>query len=332
MIIERLAADLGLTTQFVSNLSNAAAHHYKTYSVKKKNGGLRIIDHPSRRLKSAQTWILQNVLVSLPVHDAASAYRPGKSILQHAAVHSSAKFLLRLDMKDFFPSITSGDFETYIMSNPAQFAGWTPSDVASVARLLFKGPRMTIGAPSSPALSNALCFELDGAISSLALGRDVRYTRYADDLFFSAHLPNLLGGITEAVAGILRTIGVPKNLQLNLSKTVHSSKKGNRQVTGITLGSDGLPHVPRQYKRWIRSLIHKFDSLNDLQKESLTGMISYVSGLEPDFTNSLVKKYGYEQFKRVTAVKTLLDRQALRIEKQDALNASISAHPSVQGV
>lgn len=228
-------------------------------------------------------------------------------------------------MKDFFPSITSGDFETNVMSNPGQFLGWTSSDVASIARLLLKGQRMTIGAPSSPALSNDLCFELDAAISSVALGKDLRYTRYADDLFFSAHLPNLLGDVTDAVADILRTLIVPKNLQLNLSKTVHSSTKGNRQVTGITLGSDGLPRIPRQYKRWIRSLIHNFESLSDLQKASLAGMISYVSGLEPGFINSLVKKYGYEQFKRVTTVKSLLDRQVLRIGKQDALNAYINS-------
>lgn len=311
MITEKMAASIGIPVERLVKLSNGASHRYKMYLVPKKRGGVRQIFHPARRLKSAQSWILQNVLTKLPVHPAAMAYRVGKSILDNAAAHASGRFLLRLDLKEFFPSITAKDFARYIGENPLYFEGWTDPDFRCVAGLLFRNGRLTIGAPSSPALSNALCFAMDVAVDTMCSTKKIRYTRYADDLFFSSSTPNVLKDIPAAVDNILRAILVPADLHLNIDKTVHSSKKRNRQVTGINLGSDGQPHVPRAYKRQIRSMIHRFVTLGEAEKTTLAGMISYVVGHEPDFTNSLIKKYGFEVFKAVTTLKSLEERQAI---------------------
>jgi RNA-directed DNA polymerase len=311
MITQKIAASIGLSVDYVLKLSNGASHRYKSYPVLKKNGGVRIIHHPSRRLKSVQNWILQNVLVSLPVHEAALAYRPGISILDNAALHAPSRFLLRLDLEEFFPSIVADDFVRYVRKHPALFDGWTDEDIRCVSRLLFRTGRLTIGAPSSPAISNALCMEMDVAIAEMSRVKKIRYSRYADDLFFSSGAPNVLKDVPTEVEAILRAVEIPANLRLNLSKTVHSSKKRNRQVTGINLGSDGKPHVPRAYKRLIRSMIHRFAVLDERQKVSLAGMISYVVGHEPGFTNSLIKKYGFEVFQSVTALKSLAERQEI---------------------
>jgi RNA-directed DNA polymerase len=281
MIAEKMAASIGIPVDRLIKLSNGASHRYKMYSVPKKRGGVRLIYHPARRLKSAQSWILQNVLATLPVHPAATAYRPGKSILDNAEIHASGRFLLRLDLKDFFPSITAIDFSRYVGNNPSDFKGWTEVDVRCISGLLFRNGRLTIGAPSSPALSNALCFEMDVAIDNMCRGKKIRYTRYADDLFFSISAPNVLKDVQADVEAVLRSISLPADLHLNSGKTVHSSKKRNRQVTGINLGSDGKPHVPRSYKRQIRSMVHRFASLSEAEKTSLAGMISYVVGHEP---------------------------------------------------
>jgi len=311
MITEKMAASIGVKVEYIVKLSNGASHRYKMYTVRKKNGGTRTIFHPARRLKSVQSWILQNVLVTLPVHKAAMAYRPGVSIFDNAATHASGRFLLRLDLADFFPSIVASDFARYIEKNAAHFDGWTDTDIRCVSGLLFRNGRLTIGAPSSPALSNALCLGIDVAIDDMCRIKKIRYSRYADDLFFSSDTPNVLKDVSAEVESILRTISIPANLQLNTSKTVHSSKKKNRQVTGITLGSDGRPHVPRSYKRQIRSMIHRFATLEEADRMSLAGMISYVVGHEPEFTNSLIKKYGFDVFKTVTTLKSLEERQAI---------------------
>jgi len=316
MITERIAAGLGLPIQFILNLSSSASHRYKTYKVRKKHGGFRTIHHPSRRLKAVQIWILRNILVSLPVHDAAAAYRQEKSVLDNAKVHAGGRFLLRLDLTDFFPSITADDFVRYVRASPIYFEGWSEQDIQCVSALLFRKGRLTIGAPTSPALSNALCFEIDLAIKAMSASKEIRYTRYADDLFFSSDAPNVLQSVSAEVESLLQQASIPKGLQLNKAKTIHSSKKRNRQVTGIVLGSDGKPHVPRAYKRVIRSMIHRFAGLSDQEKASLAGMISYVVGHEPNFTNSLIKKYGFAVFTTVTELKTLEERQRLRAARK----------------
>ncbi len=266
MIIEQIASGLGLPVKYVQKLSNAASHHYKSYLVKKKNGGFRTIDHPSRRLKAVQQWILRNVLSSLPIHDAALGYRQGISIFDNAAIHAQSRFLLRLDLENFFPSITADDFAHYVASAPHQFHGWTEQDIRCVSNLLFRKGKLTIGAPTSPALSNALCMTIDSAIAEMCRRMKLKYSRYADDLFFSSNIPNVLVAVPDEVRTILRETTIPANLRLNAAKTIHSSKKRNRMVTGITLGSDAKPHVPRSYKRLIRSMIYKFSGLNDQQK------------------------------------------------------------------
>jgi len=311
MIIEQIAAGLGLPVKYVVKLSNGASHHYKSYQIRKKSGGFRTIHHPSRRLKAIQTWILRNILSSFPVHDAAVAYRKGKSTFDNASVHASARFLLRLDLEAFFPSIVVDDFRRYVETYRTLFDGWTAEDYRCVSGLLFRAGQLTIGAPTSPTLSNILCAGIDVAIAEMSRIKKIRYTRYADDLFFSGDTPNVLGTVPSEVEAILRASVIPQNLRLNRKKTVFSSKKNNRQVTGITLGSDGIPRVPRSYKRLIRSLIHRFGLLSDKEKISLAGMISYVVGFEPSFMNGLVKKYGFDTYQLVTQLKTLEERQEI---------------------
>jgi RNA-directed DNA polymerase len=233
-----------------------------------------------------------------------------------------------LDLTDFFPSIVADDFISYVSALPTAFNGWTDQDVQCVSRLLFRNQRLTIGAPTSPALSNALCFGIDVAITAMSEAKEIRYTRYADDLFFSSDAPNVLGTVLSEVEGILQAAAIPKGLRLNKAKTIHSSKKRNRQVTGIVLGSDGKPHVPRAYKRTIRSMIHRFAGLGEQEKTSLAGMISYVIGHEPSFTNSLIKKYGFEVFKTVTELKSLEERQVLHAKRKASSTGEITTRKS----
>jgi RNA-directed DNA polymerase len=161
LLIENMARDLGLTTRFIVNLANGASHEYRTYWVEKRTGGFRQIHHPSRRLKALQRWLLANVLQVLPVHDAAAAYRKGRSIFDNAAVHAPNRYLLRMDVTDFFPSIMEADIERYASERPAFFPGWTDADRKAFRQLLCRHHALTIGAPTSPAVSNAICYDLD---------------------------------------------------------------------------------------------------------------------------------------------------------------------------
>jgi len=336
MIIERMTVELGLTPQFVKNLAITASYEYKKFTVKKKNGGDRDIFHPSRKLKSVQIWMLRKILEQFPVHEAATAYRPGLSIYDNATRHASGRYLLRLDLEKFFPSIKISDFSKFIENNPDTFENWTAEDKRCTSLLMFRSGELTIGAPTSPALSNILCFQLDVEVSKMARHHGLMYTRYADDLFFSSIKPNVLASVTEEVKIILDQITIPAALKINQNKTWHSSKKGRRRVTGVTLGSDGKPHIPRSYKRIIRSMVHKYEQLNEMQKVALPGMISFVAGEEPEFVNSLITKYGFERISQVTKVLSLAERQRIHVPKVKLSSLKIprarSAHEQLREI
>ena len=292
MIVERMAHELGLPATYITNLSRGASYEYKEYPIAKRSGGYRLIQQPSRRLKALQRWLLLNVIEQLPVHAAATAYREGKSIFDNAQTHAASRYLLRMDFQNFFPSITEDDVRTYFSQHSGLFSQWSATDVDCFCGLVCRWRALTIGAPTSPALSNVICHDLDVNLQALAEARGVVYTRYADDLFFSTKEPNILRTIEREVVEVVAKLTIPARLRLNAAKTRHSSKRRARRVTGIVLGSDGAPHIGRALKRKIRALIYGYSGLDQNARASLAGLIAYASGFDPEFINSLIAKYG----------------------------------------
>jgi RNA-directed DNA polymerase len=129
VILEQMAADLGLTPVFIEAFARGASHAYKSYPIRKRNGDTRTIHHPSKQLKSMQRWLLSYVIEKLPVHAAATAYRKQRSIFDNARVHARNKFLLRMDCRQFFPSITEADLMLYIRDRSGLFANWSALDI-----------------------------------------------------------------------------------------------------------------------------------------------------------------------------------------------------------
>lgn len=295
MMIESMSTNLGLSYRFIESLAKSASHEYKTYDISKRTGGSRTIHHPSRRLKALQRWLLQYKISHLPLHPAAMAYRKNISTFKNAEVHVSNGYLLRMDLENFFPSIKRTDIERYIAVKPNLFSGWSGEDIEVFCRLVCRHGALSIGAPTSPALSNALCYELDTTVETLAKNSEVTYSRYADDLFFSTDAKDVLTSIADKMPQILETLSIPATLKINTNKTRYSSKRGARRVTGIVLGSDGKAHVGRGLKRCIRALIHRYETLTHMQRASLAGSIAYVAGNDPQFVNSLIIKYGLPQ-------------------------------------
>lgn len=293
MIVETMSAALGLKVGFISSFANGASHAYKTYWIPKRNGTPRHIHHPSKQLKAFQRWLLEYVISRFPVHDAATAYRKQKSIFDNASMHAGSNFLLRMDFVDFFPSIKESDFRAFVEGRRiALFAEWTNFDIEVCCKLLFRNSCLTIGSPTSPALSNCICFDLDARLAELSSRHGVTYTRYADDLFFSTAQAGVLAGFETEVKDAIVGLVIPANLKFNADKTRHSSRKRTRKVTGITLGSDKQPYIGRPLKRKIRALIHKFDALDNRSRGKLSGLLAYASGFDADFLNSLILKYG----------------------------------------
>jgi RNA-directed DNA polymerase len=303
VLLEQIALELSLPEHYISTVAATASYRYREYVVKGRTGRPRIVHHPARPLKAMQRWLLRRVLFSVPVHDAAMAYEKGRGIRVNAERHRKSRFLLRMDFKGFFPSLTTDDVQETLrraLEKGKLDASWNIDDSALFLSLVCRFGRLVIGAPTSPKLSNAICFELDEQLNSIANRFDVVYTRYADDLFFSTKRANVLSQVETAVGQVISSIGHPKLLKINLSKTRHSSMRGRRVVTGLVLTSDGEISLGRRTKRRLRSQVHKFSVLSDPERMSLRGWLAYCRSIEPEFINSLVVKFGAKRIQEVS--------------------------------
>jgi RNA-directed DNA polymerase len=203
---DALAAALGVT---ISRLRWLTFHrqvdtgtHYRSWQIPKRDGSMRTITAPKRHMKAAQRWALRHVYDKLPVHGAAHGFLLGRSIVTNARAHAGADVIVKIDIKDFFPTITFQRVKGLLRK-----AGLSEGVATLVALLSTEPPRETVqhrgktlhvasgpralpqGAPTSPAITNALCRRMDRRMSGLARLLGMRYTRYADDLTFSWRKP-----------------------------------------------------------------------------------------------------------------------------------------------
>lgn len=248
----------------------ARTHHYHSFTLPKKTGGERLISAPMPRLKRAQYWVLDNILAKVPAHDAAHGFLAGRSIVSNATPHAGHDVVINLDVKDFFPSIAFGRIKGVF-----RHLGYGEAMATLLALLcsenraqawqvdgekLFVGGKarervLPQGAPTSPMLTNLLCRRLDRRLLGLARQLGFVYTRYADDLTFSASgeaARDNVGRLLGRVRWILRDEGF----------TPHPDKervmrKGRRQeVTGLVVNAD-KPGVSRETRRRLRAALHR---------------------------------------------------------------------------
>lgn len=275
-------------------------YRYKTYQIDKRNSQQkRWISQPSKDLKAVQRLVLSEFLgPKLTIHDAAKAYRANTNILDNAEPHLNNRYLLKMDFRDFFPSIHAQDFIDYLQINDVV---QEKAEANLLARIFFKHHDgelcLSIGSPGSPTISNALLFLFDQKISDMCQSNDVTYTRYSDDLTFSTNTRELLFSWPARVEETLISLQSPK-LELNSEKTVFSSKKFNRHVTGITITNDGKASIGRNKKRALRTQIYNAPNLDEDGLARLRGYISFANQIESDIVSKLWKKYP-DQMKRI---------------------------------
>lgn len=294
MIIARIARSAGLDASFLARVARTASHRYKLYSIPKKTGGLRLIAHPSKELKFLQRWLVDNLFSHLPVHDSVYSYREGVGIRDHALVHVRQNYLLRVDFSDFFPSIKASDITRLLNENRERFPfRLNNQDIEIICAIVCKNGQLTIGAPSSPILSNAVLYSVDKYWTTRCKRNDIVYSRYADDLYFSTREPNVLEGIFAKFQQYIQKMESPR-LEINRNKTVFTSRKRKRHVTGLVLSSDNKVSLGRNKKRWVRGLVYKFKNgqISNEQTSYLRGYLAFAKEVEPSFYRALETKYG----------------------------------------
>jgi hypothetical protein len=281
--------------------------HYYSFTIPKRDGSPRTISAPKRELKAAQRWMLREVAERLPVHSAAHGFLPERSILSNAAAHAGAPVLVKLDIRDFFPSVTWRRVKGLLRK-----AG-LPEQIATLLSLIataaprevvqFRGKTLHVavgprvlpqGAPTSPALTNALCLRLDRRLSGLARTLGFVYTRYADDLAFSWRPAGKSASGRAPVGALLRGVGqiLPaEGFVLHREKT-RVLRCGDRQkLTGLIVNKtpvgSAAPAVraPREVIRRLRAAIHNREKGKpgkpEETLEQLGGLAAFVYMTDP---------------------------------------------------
>jgi hypothetical protein len=297
MLLLRLAVETGLSLPELLSIVDTAPRRYKVYQIPKKSGGWREIAHPARELKILQRFVLDNYLSKYPVHDAAAAYVRGKNIYENASYHSCNPFFLKLDFQSFFPSIKVSDWNRFVKDGPQDV--FHELDADYVKKILFWGAGtsrakcLSIGAPSSPLISNIMLFDLDTRLSNLADDHRVRYTRYADDITLSAATVECLLDFEKVVRREVTQLRSPK-LKFNDAKRGLFGRGQRRLVTGLVVTPQGRVSLGRERKRLISALIHKLGlGLLDIeQKGLLKGLLGFAVANEPSFLDRMRAKYG----------------------------------------
>ena len=267
-----LAGAMGLTLPELKFLcfhrEVARTTHYRRFLLPKKTGGERTISAPMPRLKRAQYWVLDQLLAKVPCHAAAHGFLAGRGIVSNAAPHTGRAVVINLDIQDFFPTITfpriKGVFrglgyDERVATMLALLCSENPCDELEVdGERFFVGGKgrdrvLPQGAPTSPMLTNVLCRKMDRRLQGLADKLGFTYTRYADDLTFSAS--------GEGAAKVGTLLRQARHVLLDEGFTPHPDKQrvmraGSRQeVTGVVVNEK--PSVSREERRKLRAALHK---------------------------------------------------------------------------
>lgn len=232
---------------------------YNTLEIPKKNGDTRTICVPNKNLKKVQKKLYnklstyydeiktQNNFTSKISH----GFEKNRSIVTNAEVHKNKRYVVNLDLLDFFPSINFGRVRSYFIKNNYFEIN---DDIATILAQLtcYKGT-LPQGAPTSPLIANMICNIMDIRILKIAKKYRLDYTRYADDLTFSTNNKYFLNDYDKFLEDIKNIIH-RSGFELNSKKTRLLFSNSRQEVTGLVVNKK--ISVPKEYYKNTRAMAH----------------------------------------------------------------------------
>lgn len=288
LTLGHLGHQTGLSVQYLRALvSRNAEKTYRQFQIRKRPvpgqpPRFRYIAIPEPRLMALQRWIASSILNNARCHQAAVAYVPGSKIVLAAQRHKNAKWLVKVDIRDFFESITEIDVYRVFLER-----GYQPLTALELARICTRRRErqhehaaaqpdrlkakvrtsgvydyysyimgsLPQGAPTSPMLANLAVRPLDEALQTLADKFGMRYTRYADDLTFSTTKKTYGRKKCIQLIGQIYSLLGSHGLNPNTAKTVIAPPGARKVVLGL-LVDDKRPKLSRDFRSMMRMHLH----------------------------------------------------------------------------
>lgn len=274
---EHFSLLVGIDHNYICNMAYATSRFYRHFTILKKSGKPRDIYEPLPDLKYVQTWILENILEKCSVSPYAKAYVKGRTLKHNAKFHKAQKTVVTMDIKDFFPSITTED-----VTKIFEKLGYFPNVSCFLAHLCCLNFSLPQGAPTSPYLSNLRFSSIDAQISEYTTDEKIRYTRYADDLTFSGDFNE--HHLIQTISDIIHDNG----FCINPSKTRVARQNARQEVTGIVVNEK--MQISKLKRKEIRQQMYY------IQKFGLESHLEHIHETRSNYVNHLIGQVNFALF------------------------------------
>lgn len=289
---------LSFFTQYV-NPKFCEYDRYYVFKIKKKSGGERTIMAPYDTFGKLLQYFNVVLQALFTPHTNATGFVPGKSIATGAKMHTNKNYVYNIDLKDFFHSFERKRVKwiftqvPFNLSEPLAFLLASlcthPIEIEGHTRII-----LPQGAPTSPTLTNILCYGLDKKLSGLAKRFGATYSRYADDITFSSNKSIFK---KEAFLSELQRIITSQGLTINEKKTRLQEKGYRQEVTGLIVNEK--VNTYRRYVKQLRMWLHYIETYGYKKAETL-------------FKKDYVKDKGY--IKEASSMKLVLEGKLLYLK------------------
>ena len=297
---------------------------YRNFAIRKRSGGFRLISVPCLRLLQVQRWIDKFILRNLDKSNYSFAYESGRKIKDCASLHLGCKWLIKIDLRDFFQSLS--EIQVYQVFKKQGYSELISLELARLCTITYRISsgkyrnkywishikkykfysekrigNLPQGAPTSPRLSNAILFDFDKEVASIANELNLVYTRYADDIALST-INNDFS--RESAMRLIRKIFniLPKyGLKPNHQKIQIIPPRSRKIVLGLLVDSEKV-HLPKDFKNNLEchlfyssknpvnhAVKRNFRSVFGL-KNYITGLLAYTKSIDPEYYQKLAKK------------------------------------------
>lgn len=242
---------------------NLQEGRYRTFSIPKKSGDIRIIDAPTGNLKWMQICLNEIFKALYTPSRYATGFAEGRNIVDNAKAHTNQNYVFNIDLEDFFTSVRQSWVWRRLQKAPFNFNREVANVMAGLCCIktwpqvnengeLIEDYCLPQGAPTSPLLTNAICDALDRRLAGLAKRFGLHYSRYADDITFSSmHNVYREGGEFRKE---LERIITNQNFRINPTKTRLNHRSQRQEVTGLTVSEK--VNVSRKYVKDVRAILH----------------------------------------------------------------------------
>ena len=296
--IRLLASFLGIEYKELTYILYAkrVENLYYSFEIPKKNGGMRCINAPLEPLKHVQRILAKRLMVIQERHylksnEIVHGFTTHRGIITNSKNHRNKRFVMNLDLEDFFDSFHFGRVKGYFQKN--QYFMLPEEVAACIANLACYNGKLPQGAPSSPVITNLICSILDRRLAAIAKKYLMTYTRYADDITFSTNSKTFLDDKDKMLSEVYAVIG-KSGFRVNQSKTRVSFCDSRQEVTGLVVNrSIG---VKREFYKETRSMLdHLYRGLPvehngaEISQKQIEGRLAFINQIDK-YNNILENK------------------------------------------